>query len=139
VRRRLFRAFWRVVNPVTRPVAGWVPWWVLLETTGNRTGRRRLTPLAAGPTDGGTMLLIAVHGRSSGWVRNIEAQPAVRMRHRGRWLEATAAAEPFDAMLARRFNVYARMGPPLAGIDPLIVRIRPRDDAGGAAGSGGQT
>lgn len=120
----MLRLFWRVVNPLARPLAGLAPWWVLVETTGNRTGRLRLTPLAAGPSDDGAMLLIAVHGRSSGWVRNIEAQPSVRMRHRGRWQQATATVEPFDRDVARRFNLYARMGPPLAGIDPLIVRVR---------------
>lgn len=123
IRRAAFRLFWRLVNPITRPLAGFAPWWVLLETTGNSTGRRRLTPLAAGPTDDGAMLLITVHGRGSAWVRNIEAQPSVRMRHRGRWRPASATVEAFDRELARRFSLYARMGPPLAGIDPLIVRI----------------
>jgi deazaflavin-dependent oxidoreductase (nitroreductase family) len=122
VKRRLLRAFWRVVNPPTRLLAGIAPWWVLLETTGNRTGRTRRTPLAAGPVVDGEMLLIAVHGRC-GWVRNIEAQPAVRLRHRGRTHESTATVQPFDPELARRFNVYARSGPRIAGIDPVIVRV----------------
>lgn len=109
---------------MTRPLAGLAPWWVLLETTGNRTGLRRTTPLAAGPTTGEEMLLIAVHGRASGWVRNALAHPDVRVKHRRRWSDATATVEPFDRELARTFNVYARMGPPMAGIDPVIVRIR---------------
>src|SRR3954471_15680785 len=92
VKRAALRAFWRVVNPLARPLAGVVPWWVLLETVGNRTGATRRTPLAAGPMDGGAMLLIAVHGRASGWVRNIEAQPQVRLRHRGQWRGAPPPA-----------------------------------------------
>jgi deazaflavin-dependent oxidoreductase (nitroreductase family) len=123
VRRRLFRLFWRVVNPPTRLLAGAAPWWVLLETTGNRTGRKRRTPLAAGPMEDHAMLLIAVHGRASGWVRNISAEPKVRVKHRRQRHEGIASVLPFDPELARRFNLYARMGPPLAGIDPVIVRI----------------
>jgi deazaflavin-dependent oxidoreductase (nitroreductase family) len=120
----LFRAFWWVVNPLTRPLAGIAPWWVLLETTGNRTGRTRTTPLAAGPLVDGAMLLIAVHGQSSGWVRNVAAKSSVRLKHRRRWRDAVATVEPFDRDVARQFSLYARMGPPLAGIDPVIVRVR---------------
>ena len=128
VKRGVLRVFWRLVNPPTRLVAGVAPWWVLLETTGNRTGLTRRTPLAAGPVADGEMLLIAVHGRC-GWVRNIEAQPAVRLRHRGRLYDSTATVEAFDADLARRFNLYARSGPRIAGIDPVIVRVRMGDAA----------
>ena len=60
-----------------RPLAGVAPWWVLVETTGRRTGRTRRTPLAAGPRDAQGMLVIAVHGRHSGWVANAEARPQV--------------------------------------------------------------
>lgn len=120
---RLIRAWWRLINPPTRPLAGLAPWWVLLETTGNRTGRRRLTPLASGPTDGEAMWLIAVHGRQAGWVRNLEATAAVRIKHRGRWRVATATTHPMDAVPLERFNAYARSGPRLLGADPLLVRV----------------
>jgi deazaflavin-dependent oxidoreductase (nitroreductase family) len=123
VKRTILRAFWWVVNPLARPLAGFAPWWVLVETTGNKTGRLRRTPLAAGPVVGGAMLIIAVHGRHSGWVRNIEANPVVRVRHRGRWRTATAATSALSGDEVRLFNVYARMGPRFAGIDPLLVRV----------------
>src|SRR4051812_36745865 len=123
VKRTALRAFWRVVNPLARPLAGVVPWWVLLETVGNRSGAIRRTPLAAGPMDGRAMLVIAVHGRASGWVRNIEASPRVRLRHRGRWRAGTAHVEELRPELLRRFNVYARSGPRMVGIDPVLVRV----------------
>lgn len=123
VKRTVFRAFWWVVNPLCRPFAGIAPWWVLLETTGNRTGRLRLTPLAAGPMDGDAMLLIAVHGHGCGWVRNVDAQPAVRLKHRRKWFEGHAVAEEIRPETLRRFNAYARSGPRVAGIDPVLVRI----------------
>jgi deazaflavin-dependent oxidoreductase (nitroreductase family) len=119
----LVRRFWRIVNPIARPFAGFAPWWVLVETTGRRSGRLRRTPLAAGPRDAHGMLLIAVHGRHSGWVLNLEAEPRVRVRHKGRWRAATAVIRPFDAQLARTFNVYARSGPRLTGYDPVLVAV----------------
>ena len=115
--------FWRLINPVLRPLAGFARWWVLVETTGRRTGRRRRTPLAAGPRDSTGMLVIAVHGRRSGWVLNAEANPQARVRHNGRWRSAQAAVLPWNPDVARTFNVYARSGPTFTSQDPLLVRF----------------
>lgn len=121
--RPLTRVYWRATNPLIRPLAGLAPWWVLLETTGNRSGAARRVPLASGPRDGESMWLIAVHGRRAGWVRNIEHSGSVRLRHKGRWSPATAAIEPFDPMIVERFSAYARLGPRSIGIDPVLVRV----------------
>ena len=51
----------------------------LLETTGRRTGRRRLTPVCDG-LDGDTFWIVSQHGRSSGYVKNLAADPRVRVR-----------------------------------------------------------
>jgi len=110
-RRRMLVILWRLMNPAVRLVAGIMPWWVLLETAGHRTGRQRRTPLAAGPYDGDAMWLIAVHGRRAAWVRNIEASAHVRIKHRGRWRDGIAAIQPFDRPTVGRFNAYARAGP----------------------------
>ena len=69
------------------------------------------------------MWVIAVHGHSSGWVRNLSAQPAVRVKHRGRWYDGTAAVHAMDPAVVARFNSYARQGPRTLGIDPLLVRV----------------
>jgi hypothetical protein len=55
--------FWRIVNPPTRQIAGFVPWWALLETRGRQTGKPRTIPLARGPVDGDVVCLNSVHGR----------------------------------------------------------------------------
>jgi deazaflavin-dependent oxidoreductase (nitroreductase family) len=123
-RRRLHVLFWRIVNPPTRPLAGTAPWWVLLETTGCRSGRPRRTPLAAGPIDNGGIWLIAVHGHHSAWIHNVETSSTVRLRHRGRWQTGQALVYPFDASAANRFNWYARLGPRALGMDPLLVHVR---------------
>jgi deazaflavin-dependent oxidoreductase (nitroreductase family) len=115
--------FWRVFNPVARSLAGVAPWWVVLETTGRRSGRARQVPLARGPVDGRTAWLIAVHGEHSAFARNIAAEPRVRLRLRGRWRQGTAAVVPMDPAVVSRFGVYARMGPRSLGIEPRLVRV----------------
>jgi hypothetical protein len=80
-------------------------------------------PLARGPLDGNVTWVIAVHGRHSGFVRNIEADPNVRLRLRGRWRKGTATAGPMDQAVVTRFSRYGQAGPRTLGWDPLLVRI----------------
>lgn len=115
--------FWRLVNPLNRRLAPIAPWWVVLETTGRRSGQPRHTPLARGPREGNVTWLISVHGRTADWVRNVEANPTVRLRIDRRWHHARAAVHPFDPAIVSRFNRYARGGPALMGIEPVLVRI----------------
>jgi len=122
-RRTLAMAFWRVVNPPTRPLAGLAPWWVLLETTGRRSGRPRRVPLARGPIDGDVAWLIAAHGEHAAFVRNIAAEPRVRLKHAGRWRTGVASVSALDEQALRRFNRYARMGTAAVGIEPRLLHI----------------
>lgn len=122
-RRATAMLFWRVMNPAARRLAGIAPFWVVLETTGRRTGKPRQTPLARGPQQDGATWLIAVHGHHSTWVKNVEARSEVRIRLRGRWRAGTATVLPWDEAVARRFNRYARLGPTTLGIDPAMVRV----------------
>lgn len=115
--------FWKTVNPLTRPIAGYAPWWVLLETTGRRTGRRRLTPLANGRFDGGTLSVLSVYGDSSAFVKNIRSNPAVRVKRRGRWLDGSAeVVDPTPENVAR-LGVYARRALLRFGSDSKVVWI----------------
>ena len=61
----------------------------LLETIGRRTGKPRLTPVCDGLA-GDTFWIIAQHGRDSDWVRNIEADPRVRVNTGLGWRTGTA-------------------------------------------------
>jgi deazaflavin-dependent oxidoreductase (nitroreductase family) len=85
-----------LVNPAVK--AAWrlglgPPGDALLETTGRRTGRPRLTPICDGQ-DGDTFWVVTQHGRRSDYVRNIKANPRVRVNvRRGlrtEWLAGTA-------------------------------------------------
>lgn len=105
-------------------MAGLVPWWVLLETTGRRTGLPRRTPVATGLSEPAGMWLNAVHGNAADWVKNIGVQPRVRVRVRGRWRTGLATLHPVDTRRAPSFNVYARSGPRLFGLSPALVFVR---------------
>jgi deazaflavin-dependent oxidoreductase (nitroreductase family) len=122
-KRRIALFFWRLFNPVARALAGWAPWWVVLETTGRRSGRPRQVPLARGPQDGSTVWLVSVHGRHASFARNIEANPRVRLKLARRWHSGIAALTPLEDQILSRCSTYARMGPRVVGIDSAVVRI----------------
>jgi deazaflavin-dependent oxidoreductase (nitroreductase family) len=116
--------FWSIVNPLVRPLAGFMPWWVLLETTGRRTGRRRLKPFVNGPIDDGVLLLLAVHGDRSAFAHNIAADPRVRVQRRGRWRSGTATLVDLDPEVVRRFSLYGRIGLKTLGEDSRLLQIQ---------------
>lgn len=125
-RRRRTKAMraWRRFNPIARRLAGIAPWWVLLETTGRRSGEPRRVPLASGPVDGDTALLLCVHGEHATYARNIAANPRVRLKRRGRWHEGTAELVELEPATLARFSRYARLGARAVGIEPKLLRIR---------------
>lgn len=115
------------IEPVFSRAAGacWLPTHAMLETTGRRTGLARRTPVV-GRVDDDTVWLVAEYGRRAAYVRNLEADPSVRVKVRGRWRRGTARALPDDDPRAR----LRRMRRPLLGRvvrwfgdDLLTVRI----------------
>lgn len=97
----------------------------LLETRGRRSGLPRHTPVGNGLA-GDTFWLIAAHGRQADYVRNLEADPRVRLRIGGRWRAGTAVPLPDDDPTARSrtlpYRWDARIGRAMASA-PLTVRI----------------
>ena len=69
------------------------PGYALLETTGRKTGKPRRTPVGNGLV-GRQFWIVAEHGQKAGYVRNIVANPRVRLklrdRLRARWCTGTA-------------------------------------------------
>jgi deazaflavin-dependent oxidoreductase (nitroreductase family) len=103
----------------------------LLETTGNKTGRRRLTPVGNGLT-GGTFWLVSELGLTSGYARNLQANPRVRVKVKRRWYDGAATVLPDDDGWERREEIDRKNG--LMGrfdgkifrasaTDPVTIRI----------------
>jgi deazaflavin-dependent oxidoreductase (nitroreductase family) len=116
----------RVLNPVVKALVrrGILHGWAILETRGRKSGAPRETPVGNG-LQGDTFWLVAEFGRRASYVRNIEADPRVRVCIDGMWRGGTAHLLPDDDPRARlrtlpRLNALAVR---LAGKDPLTVRI----------------
>lgn len=90
----------RMVNPVMRRIVGRMPGQALLETTGHRSGRVRHTPIGGAIRDG-HFWFVSDHGPASAYVRNLIAEPRVRVRRRGVWHSGTAHVLPDDDARAR--------------------------------------
>jgi deazaflavin-dependent oxidoreductase (nitroreductase family) len=69
------------------------PGYALLETTGRKSGKPRRTPVGNGRL-GNEFWVVAEHGQKAGYVRNIAANPRVRLKLpeglRARWYGGTA-------------------------------------------------
>ena len=97
----------------------------LLETTGRRTGLARHTPVGNG-LDGDTFWLVAAHGTQARYVRNLQAEPRVRVKAGGIWRAGTAVVLPGDDPAARSRTLPhqwdAAIGRMMATA-PLTIRI----------------
>ncbi|MGW1007161.1 nitroreductase/quinone reductase family protein [Streptomyces sp. NPDC002520] len=109
-----------LANPLNRRL----PFQVLLETTGRTSGLPRQTPVG-GRRVGESFWLVSEFGYKSQYVRNIQADPKVRVRIAGRWHQGTAHLLPDDDPVARlrslpRFNSAAVRA---FGNDLMTVRV----------------
>lgn len=118
-RRVVHRVQRLVINPVGRqlPVT-------MLETIGRKTGRPRRTPVG-GRVVGNQFWMVSEHGEHSDYVRNIKANPAVRVRVHGRWRSGTAHLLPDDDP-RQRLESLPRLnsaGVRVLGTDLLTIRV----------------
>ncbi len=98
-----------LVNPPAT-VAVWsglVPGFVLVETTGRRSGKRRLNVVGM-KVEGDTGWVVAEHGRHAGYVNNLEANADVRVRMHRRWRAARAHVLDDDDPQARLDSFHRR-------------------------------
>lgn len=95
---------YRVVTSFQRwignPLLKRLPIQTLLETTGRKSGLPRRTPVG-GRLVGREFWFVSEYGARSQYVRNIQADPRVRVRVRGRWYTGTAHVMPEDDARAR--------------------------------------
>lgn len=110
----------RLANPVMQRM----PFQTLLETTGRTSGVPRRTPVG-GRRIGDQFWFVSEFGDRSQYVRNITADPHVRVRLNGRWHRGTAHLLPDDDPHARmrtlpRFN---NVGVRTIGTHLLTIRV----------------
>jgi deazaflavin-dependent oxidoreductase (nitroreductase family) len=122
---RLFQKY--VVNPPIRFLLqlGVLPvGYALLETTGRNSGKPRRTPVGNGLV-GETFWIVAEHGHSASYVRNLQANPRVRVkvRHRLRpvWREGVAHILEADDPHARQRQLSRWH--PLRALNAAFVRV----------------
>jgi deazaflavin-dependent oxidoreductase (nitroreductase family) len=82
------------------------PGMAIIETVGRLSGQLRQVPVVCPPAEG-TMWLIAQHGAHAGWVRNLQANPSVRLKLGRRWVSGTAQLVPEDDVKAR-INTFSK-------------------------------
>jgi deazaflavin-dependent oxidoreductase (nitroreductase family) len=121
----------RVVNPVMAALITCglgPPTYAVVETTGRKTGRKRLVPVASG-LDGDTFWMISGRGEKASYVYNIRANPRVRVIARPARLRdglrtrsrtGTAFLMPDDDARARH-RLLGR-GRPLYRLDGILLR-----------------
>ena len=126
---RIVRTFQKyVLNPPVRLLFGLglvPPTHVLLETIGRRTGRPRQNPVGNG-LDGDTLWIVAEHGHTANYVRNLEADPRVRVKIGRHWRTGTATVLPDDDPRARLDRIGRRVNGFMvraAGTDLLTIRV----------------
>ncbi len=107
----------RLVNPLVKWAVrrGVAPRsYATLETTGRRSGQARRTPVGH-VVEGDSVWIVAEHGQRAGYVRNLKANPRVRIKLRGGWRSGMARVLPGDDPRER----LRRMG---LRLNALVVR-----------------
>ncbi len=90
----------------------------LLETTGRKSGLPRVTPVTNG-LDGDTFWIVTEHGYKADYVRNIQANPRVRVRAGRHWRAGTAQIVDEDP--AKRLAKIVALNP-RARVNAQIVQ-----------------
>ena len=102
-----------------------VPGVVILETTGRKSGLPRRSPVGKA-IEGNTLWVVAEHGRKASWVRNLEANPRLRVRIGRRWRVATATLMPDDDPRERQHRMPNKLNSAVVrvmGSGLLTIRI----------------
>jgi len=116
-----------LVNPIVRALARirTPPGVAILETTGRKSGQPRQVPVGNG-LDGDTFWIVTEHGRRAAYVRNIEANPRVRVKVGRRWRSGTAQLMPDDDPRERQRKMRGSLNAAVVravGTELMTVRI----------------
>jgi deazaflavin-dependent oxidoreductase (nitroreductase family) len=118
----------KLLNPLVRAAARLglpLPMVVILETRGRRSGRLRRIGVGRA-LEGDTLWIVSEHGRKAAYVRNIEAEPRVRVRIGRRWRAGTARVLPGDDWRERQRLMPNKLNSAMVramGTDHVTVRV----------------
>ncbi len=118
----------RLVNPIVRRLLerGLFPTsHALLETTGRKSGRRRRVPVGNG-LRGESFWIVTEHGYAADYVKNIQADPRVRVKVGRRWYEGRARILPDDDPVQRLRALRRPVNDSLlrlVGTEHLTIRV----------------
>jgi deazaflavin-dependent oxidoreductase (nitroreductase family) len=104
---------------------------VILETIGRRSGQPRRVPVTR-LLEGDTLWIVTEHGRKAAYVKNIEANPNVRVRAGRRWRAGVARLLPDEDWRAIQRRLPSKVSSAtvrLMGTEHLTIRV----DLGGAS------
>ena len=104
----------RFSNAFMRPLAGWLPWFAVLEHVGRRSGTVRRTALMAFQRRPDRWVMALTYGTDVQWLRNVIAAGGGRLHSRGRWVEVT---DP------RQFRDSSRSSVPWL-VRPMLALLR---------------
>jgi deazaflavin-dependent oxidoreductase (nitroreductase family) len=131
----------KVLNPVVRAAVRLglpLPLVVILETHGRKSGQPRQIPVGKA-LEGDTLWVVAEHGRKASYVRNIEANPRVRVRVGRRWRTGAAHILADDDWRERQRRLPNKVNAAMVravGTEHVTVRVD-LDPASGAPRSAG--
>ena len=118
----------RVFNPLVLAAARAglpTPSVVILETTGRRSGMPRRVPVGRA-LDGDTLWVVAEHGRRASYVKNLVADPRVRVRVGRRWRPGIARVLYDDDWRLRQRQLPNKLNSAvvrLMGTEHLTIRV----------------
>jgi len=100
----------RVVNPISRRFAGWLPGFGLLTYTGRKSGRQYTAPLNVFKR-GSSYVFALTYGSEVNWVRNVLAAGGCELRVRGRdirLVEPELIVDPAGRLVPLPVRVFLR-------------------------------
>jgi len=131
VKRRVVRLLQKyVINPPLKAAftLGLAPpSYALIETIGRKSGNRWRNPVGNGlDGDGATFWIVAEHGHQAGYVRNIAADPHVRVKIGRHWRAGVAVILDEDDPRARLRAIGKRVNAAVVramGTNLLTIRV----------------
>jgi deazaflavin-dependent oxidoreductase (nitroreductase family) len=118
----------RLLNPIVKAAANAgipLPSVVILETIGRKSGQPRRNPVGKA-IEGDTLWIVAEHGRRASYVRNLTANPRVRVKVGRRWRTGIAKPMPEDDPRKRQRRIPNKLNSAVVramGSDLLTVRV----------------